>query len=42
MLTGQVSQTFYGHGTLKHREASAVAAYDEAAVQYRGGVLSGL
>jgi NodT family efflux transporter outer membrane factor (OMF) lipoprotein len=42
MLAGQVSQTFYDHGTLKHREASAIAAYDAAAAQYTGAVLSGL
>jgi NodT family efflux transporter outer membrane factor (OMF) lipoprotein len=41
MLTGQVAETFYDHGTLKHREAAAVAAYDEAAAQYLGAVLSG-
>jgi NodT family efflux transporter outer membrane factor (OMF) lipoprotein len=41
-LTGQVTQTFYDHGTLKHREAAAVAQYDEAAAQYRGAILSGL
>jgi NodT family efflux transporter outer membrane factor (OMF) lipoprotein len=41
-LTGSVTQTFYDHGTLKHREAAAVAQYDEAAAQYRGAILSGL
>jgi NodT family efflux transporter outer membrane factor (OMF) lipoprotein len=42
VLTGQVTQTFYDHGTLKHREAAAVAAYDEAAATYVGTTLSGL
>jgi NodT family efflux transporter outer membrane factor (OMF) lipoprotein len=42
MLTAEISTTFYDHGTLKHRQAAAVAAYDEAAAQYRGAVLSGL
>lgn len=41
-LTAQVATTFYDHGTLKHREAAAVAAYDAAAAQYKGAVLSGL
>jgi len=41
-LTAEVTQTFYDHGTLKHREAAAVAQYDEAAAQYRGTILSGL
>jgi NodT family efflux transporter outer membrane factor (OMF) lipoprotein len=42
MLTAQVSATFYDHGTLKHRQAAQVAAYDQAAAEYRGAVLSGL
>jgi len=41
-LTAQVTQTFYDHGTLKHREAAAVAAYDQAAATYVGTTLSGL
>jgi NodT family efflux transporter outer membrane factor (OMF) lipoprotein len=41
-LTGAVSTTFYDHGTLKHREASAIAAYDQAAATYSGAVLGGL
>ncbi len=36
MLTAEVSTTFYDHGVLKHRQAAAVAAYDEAAAQYKG------
>jgi len=40
-LTAQVATTFYDQGTLKHRETAAVAAYDEAAAQYKGAVLSG-
>jgi NodT family efflux transporter outer membrane factor (OMF) lipoprotein len=41
MLTAEVSTTFYDHGMLKHRQAAAVAAYDEAAAEYKGAVLSG-
>ena len=41
-LTAQVTQTFYDHGTLKHREAAAIADYDQAAATYVGTVLSGL
>jgi outer membrane protein TolC len=41
VLIGQVAAMFYDHGTLKHREAAAVAAYDQAAAQYTGAVLSG-
>jgi NodT family efflux transporter outer membrane factor (OMF) lipoprotein len=41
-LTAQVTQTFYDHGTLKHREAAAIAAYDQAAATYVGTTLSGL
>jgi NodT family efflux transporter outer membrane factor (OMF) lipoprotein len=40
-LTAAVSTTFYDHGTLKHRQAAAVANYDQAAAQYQGAVLSG-
>ena len=36
VLTAQAATTFYDHGTRKHREASALAADDEAAAQYRG------
>jgi NodT family efflux transporter outer membrane factor (OMF) lipoprotein len=42
VLTAQVTTTFYDHGTLKHRETAAVAAYDQAAAQYTGAILSGL
>jgi NodT family efflux transporter outer membrane factor (OMF) lipoprotein len=42
MLTAQVSSTFYDHGALKHRQAAQVAAYDQAAAEYQGAVLSGL
>jgi NodT family efflux transporter outer membrane factor (OMF) lipoprotein len=41
-LTAQVTQTFYDHGTLKHREAAAIAAYDQSAATYVGTTLSGL
>jgi len=41
-LTAQVTQTFYDHGTLKHREAAAIAGYDQAAATYVGTTLSGL
>jgi NodT family efflux transporter outer membrane factor (OMF) lipoprotein len=41
-VTAVASTTFYDHGTLKHRESSAVAAYDQAAATYQGTVLSGL
>jgi NodT family efflux transporter outer membrane factor (OMF) lipoprotein len=41
-LTAQVTQTFYDHGTLKHREAAAIAAYDQAAATYVGTTLDGL
>jgi NodT family efflux transporter outer membrane factor (OMF) lipoprotein len=40
MLTAGIATTFYDHGALKHREAAAVAAYDEAADQYKGAVLT--
>jgi NodT family efflux transporter outer membrane factor (OMF) lipoprotein len=42
MLTGAISQTLYDHGTLKHRESAAVAAYDQAAAQYIGAVLTAI
>jgi NodT family efflux transporter outer membrane factor (OMF) lipoprotein len=41
-LTAAATTTFYDHGTLKHREAAALAAYDEAAATYRATVLNGL
>jgi NodT family efflux transporter outer membrane factor (OMF) lipoprotein len=41
MLTGEIVTTIYDQGTLKHRQASAVAAYDAAVAQYKGTVLSG-
>jgi outer membrane protein TolC len=40
MLTAQVAATFYDHGTLKHREAAAHAAYVDAAAQYKAAVLT--
>jgi NodT family efflux transporter outer membrane factor (OMF) lipoprotein len=40
-LTASIAQTLFDHGALKHKQASAKAAYDEAAAQYKGTVLSG-
>jgi NodT family efflux transporter outer membrane factor (OMF) lipoprotein len=40
-LTAEIATTIYDQGTLKHRQASAVAAYDQAVAQYKGTVLSG-
>jgi len=41
LLTAEIATTIYDQGTLKHRQASAVAAYNEAVAQYRGTVLGG-
>ncbi|MBV8281970.1 MAG: efflux transporter outer membrane subunit [Candidatus Eremiobacteraeota bacterium] len=40
-LTAQIISTLYDQGTLKHRQASAVAAYEEAASLYASAVLTG-
>ncbi|HZV76439.1 MAG TPA: efflux transporter outer membrane subunit [Candidatus Babeliales bacterium] len=40
-LAAEIATTIYDQGTLKHRQESAVAAYNEAVAQYRGTVLSG-
>ena len=39
-LAGSVSQTVFDGGALKHREAAARAAYDQAAAQYRQTVVN--
>jgi NodT family efflux transporter outer membrane factor (OMF) lipoprotein len=39
-LGGSLAQTIFDAGTLVHRKRAAVAAYDQAAAQYRGIVLS--
>jgi len=39
-LAGNVSQTLFDGGALKHREAAARAAYDQAAAQYRSTVIN--
>jgi len=39
-LAGSVSQTVFDGGTLKHREAAAQAAYEQAAAQYRSTVIN--
>ena len=39
-LAGSVSQTLFAGGTLVHRQRAAEAAYDQAAAQYKGTVLS--
>lgn len=41
MLTAEIATTIYDQGTLKHRQASAVASYNQAVAQYKGTVLSG-
>jgi NodT family efflux transporter outer membrane factor (OMF) lipoprotein len=41
LLTAEIATTIYDQGTLKHRQASAAAAYDAAVAQYKGTVLSG-
>jgi NodT family efflux transporter outer membrane factor (OMF) lipoprotein len=38
-LAGSVSQTVFDAGTLLHRKRAAVAAYDQAAAQYRSTVI---
>jgi NodT family efflux transporter outer membrane factor (OMF) lipoprotein len=40
-LTAAISATIFDHGALKHRQAAAKAAFDQAAAQYKGTVLSG-
>jgi NodT family efflux transporter outer membrane factor (OMF) lipoprotein len=40
-LTAAIAQTLFDHGALKHKQASAKAAYDQAVAQYKGTVLSG-
>ncbi|HEY1392935.1 MAG TPA: efflux transporter outer membrane subunit, partial [Methylibium sp.] len=39
-LAGGVAQTVFDGGTLRHREAAAAAAYDQAAAQYRATVIN--
>jgi NodT family efflux transporter outer membrane factor (OMF) lipoprotein len=39
-IGGSVAQTIFDAGTLEHRKRAAVAAYDQAAAQYRSTVLS--
>lgn len=39
-IAGSFAQTIFDGGTLEHRKRAAVAAYDQAAAQYRGTVLS--
>jgi NodT family efflux transporter outer membrane factor (OMF) lipoprotein len=39
-IGGNIAQTVFDGGTLAHREASAIAAYDQAAAQYRATVLN--
>ena len=38
-IAGSASQTLFDAGTLLHRKRAAVAAFDEAAAQYRGTVI---
>jgi NodT family efflux transporter outer membrane factor (OMF) lipoprotein len=39
-VTGNISQTIFDFGTLKHRQGAAEAALDQAKAQYRGVVLT--
>jgi NodT family efflux transporter outer membrane factor (OMF) lipoprotein len=39
-LTAAIAQTLFDHGAFKHKQASAKAAYDQAAAEYKGTVLS--
>jgi NodT family efflux transporter outer membrane factor (OMF) lipoprotein len=39
-LGAAISATLFDHGALKHKQLSAKAAYDQAAAQYKGTVLS--
>ncbi|MFI4939577.1 MAG: efflux transporter outer membrane subunit [Burkholderiales bacterium] len=39
-LAGGITQPIFDGGTLKHRESAAMAAYDQAAAQYRATVLN--
>jgi outer membrane protein TolC len=41
-VTGSIAQTVFDAGALRHREAQAKAALDQAKAQYRSTVLSGL
>jgi NodT family efflux transporter outer membrane factor (OMF) lipoprotein len=41
-VTGSVAQTVFDAGALRHKEAQAKAALDQAKTQYRSTVLSGL
>lgn len=41
-LAGNISQTIFDAGTLRHRQRAAEAAYDAAAAQYRSTVLHAL
>jgi NodT family efflux transporter outer membrane factor (OMF) lipoprotein len=40
-LGAAIAQTLFDHGTLKHKQLAAKAAYDQAAAQYKSTVLSG-
>jgi NodT family efflux transporter outer membrane factor (OMF) lipoprotein len=40
-LGAALAGTIFDHGTLKHRQLAAKAAYDQAAAQYKGTVLGG-
>jgi NodT family efflux transporter outer membrane factor (OMF) lipoprotein len=40
-LGAALAGTIFDHGALKHKQAAAKAAYDQAAAQYKGTVLSG-
>jgi NodT family efflux transporter outer membrane factor (OMF) lipoprotein len=39
-LTAAIVQTIFDHGALKHKQASAKAAFDQASAAYKGVVLS--
>ena len=39
-IGGSITQTIFDGGTLEHRKRAAVAAYDQAAAQYRSTVLT--
>ena len=39
-IGGSIAQTFFDGGMLEHRKRAAVAAYDEAAANYKGTALS--
>jgi NodT family efflux transporter outer membrane factor (OMF) lipoprotein len=40
-LGAAIAQTLFDHGTLKHKQLAAKAAYDQAAATYKSTVLSG-